>query len=257
MKYSEIPLPFRRKNGRWNIDLEFIISIYDCFLREPDLKKVAKAIQANPSVLSTLLSKHPELQQAKRMADHNRTKSRMAGWILTRLSPATRATWEALTSVSTLEEIDAIFANKPTRMRQELFCHAILHTGYDISKARSIVGISYKDMMGWRNDPEFEQMLEEIQATKSEFWEKKLHELGEDGNPGVIMFVNRTLNRHKGYGEAVIQIGPVGGDQVDIESLDLDLETMKKVLAAMEKQKAEREAEREAGYVKQLPSAKR
>lgn len=241
MKISNVASSIRKKKGKWNVDLEFIITFYDCYVRERSLRTVAAALGMRDSQLQLLFAKHPELEQAREMAERNRSKGALKNYIISHLSQENRVLWDRLIKMSTLEEINAIFKRKPNKVRQQLFCHAILHTGYDLSKACFMVGINRVKLEGWRQDPVFLQMLEEIQFHKKNFFEHALIGLISDGYPGAIIYANRTINRDRGYDEKVTIENTNTGITVDwdIGNLDLDLPTMKKVLAAVEKKKAQ------------------
>lgn len=246
MKFSNISSAVRKKNSHWNIDLEFILSFYDCYVRERSLRTAAAGMNMRESQLRILISKHPELQQALEMAEHSRPKATLKNYVLTTLSKDMRAVWDKLTTLSTLEEINAIFKNKPIKMRQQLFCHAILHTAYDISKACAMVGVDRMQMEKWKGDLEFLQMLEEVQFHKKNFFEHALIGLVAEGYPGAVIYANRTINRDRGYDEKVtIENNVITGGQIDwdIADLDLDMVTMKKVLDAIERKKARMENE--------------
>lgn len=255
MKFSNISSTFRKKNGQWNVDLEFIITFYDCYVRERSLRTVAAAMGMRETQLSLLLKKHPELDQARDMAEMNRNKSALKNYVLNTLSEDARLIWDKIANLSSLEAIEGILKNRPTKVRQQLFCHAILHTGYDISKACAMVGVNRNMIEKWKQDLEFLQMLEEVQFHKKNFFEKALIGLVSDGYPGAVIYANRTINRDRGYDEKITVESniPIGRVDWDIGDLDLDVVTMKKVLAAIEKKKAE--SGEEGGNVLELASA--
>jgi hypothetical protein len=103
------------------------------------------------------------------------------------------------------------------------------------------VGISRGYMEKWKEDPEFLQMLEEIQFHKKNFYERALIGLVAENHAGAILFVNKTYNADRGYSERLdLNVNAQTG-RVDwsIDDLDLDLETQKKLLAAIERKKRE------------------
>lgn len=257
LKVSKI---IHKKGHRWNVDLEFILAFYDAYLREKNLQKVAASLEIRPWNLQDLIKKHPELQQAKEAADRNRVKSKLANYALSHLSPECRKIWNKLESLDTYEEIDELFKGKSVRLRQQLFCHAILHTGYDVSKACSLVGINRGVMNKWRDDLEFMAMLEEVQFHKKNFFENGIVALCHDLHPGALIFANRTINADRGYNEKLEitgqkqVLGPV--TDFDISDLELDLETQRKILAAIEKWKKTHAVELEEDYDEEDSPAK-
>jgi hypothetical protein len=192
----------------------------------------------------------PHIRLARKMAEEKRGhKVDFSGYVLNRLSPEARETWNQIKlhkKDPTFAKIDAILDGKPKRIRQELFIHALVSSNFDLSTACRIVGISKNTLEFWRrNDLEFLQLIEEIQWHKKNFFEHALMDLVEFRNPAAVMFVNRTMNADRGYTEK-LQLEHSGGIDttgINIEDLDLDLDTRKKLLEAIRKQKAQKEME--------------
>jgi hypothetical protein len=239
---SKISREFRKKNGTFNVDLAFVIQFYDAYLREKNLAVVASTFGVTPWNLQKIIERHTELQLAMTMADENRRKGILANYILSNLSHTARATWEKITKLSTYEEIEAVFKKHPVKLRQQLFCTAILYTGHDNSKALRMVGIDYNHLTKWKQDAEFLQMLEEVQWHKKQFFQKALIGLVAEGHPGAVVFVNRTVNADMGYSERLdlnVQ-GQAGNDvRYELEQLDLPVEVLKTVLEAIERKNKE------------------
>lgn len=256
LKLSKITKEARKhKSGKWNVDLEFVLTFYDAYIREKNLAKVARSMDMGPSKLLDLIEKHEELKQAKNMADDNRGKNILGAWCVSMLSPESRKTWEKINSIDSFDLVQEVFKGKSVKLKQEVFCQAMLHTGFNSSKACQMVGIRYRDLEMWKTDFDFCQMLEELQFHKKNFFENSLVGLVEERYPGAVLFVNRTLNADRGYGEK-LQIEEKGGNvsQFDISDLDLDLPTMKKVLAAIDAHKAKMETEAEKHPMKMIPA---
>lgn len=258
---SKVSREFRKKNGNFNVDLAFVLQFYDCYSRERNLAVVASAFGVTQWNLGKIIERHSELQLAMTMADENRKKGVLANYILANLSPQARAIWEKITKLSTYAEVDACFKNKPLQLRQQLFCTAVLYTGHDYAKALRMVGVPYGDFMKWRTDPEFSQMLEELQWHKKQFFHKSLMGLVAEGHPGAVIFVNRTVNADMGYSERLdlnIQGQTHAGDY-PLDQLGLPASVLKQVLEAMEKKKAADAKEATAEVVpetRRIPFAK-
>jgi hypothetical protein len=238
---SKISREFRKKNGGFNVDLAFVLQFYDCYARERNLAVVAHAFGVTPWNLQKIIERHSELQLAMTMADESRKKGILANYILSNLSPQARAIWDKITKLSTYEEVDACFKNKPLKLRQQLFCTAVLYTSHDYAKALRIVGVPYGDFMRWRTDPEFSQMLEELQWHKKQFFHKSLMGLVAEGHPGAVIFVNRTVNADMGFSERLdLNVhGQVGGaGDYPLDQLDLPPAVLKQILEAVERKKA-------------------
>jgi hypothetical protein len=195
-----------------------------------------------PKTLRELIERHYELQQALTLADANRVKSRLSAYTIDNLAPDVRKVWNKLQGMSKMEEIDAVFRpHKSVKLRQQLFCAAFLHSGFDLSKACATVGIGRQVLNKWRDDVDFLGLLEEMMFHKKNFIENKLFALCHDMHPGAIMFANRTLNADRGFNEkiTVTDNTTVVGQHADFDLSDLDLppEILEAVAVAIEKYK--------------------
>lgn len=240
---SKVSREFRKKNGHFNVDLAFVLQFYDAYARERNLAVVAHAFGVTPWNLQKIIERHTELQLAMSMADENRKKGILANYILANLSPQARATWDKITKLETYAEVDACFKGKPLRLRQQLFCTAVLYTGHDYAKALRMVGVPYGEFMKWRQDAEFCQMLEELQWHKKQFFHKSLMGLVAEGHPGAVIFVNRTVNADMGFSER-LDLNVVGGQagndvRYELEQLNLPTSVLKTVLEAIERKNKE------------------
>jgi hypothetical protein len=106
-----------------------------------------------------------------------------------------------------------------------------------------MVNVSKRTIDGWlRSDPEFPELMAEVEFHKKNFFESGLVGQVEEGNVQSIIFANRTYNRDRGYGEVrgVEHSGTVNHLHahahlvLDPEQLGLDLDTTIKVLKALE-----------------------
>ena len=237
MKFSKISKSDRKKNGRWQIDLDLILTFYDAYAREKNITKVAEAMETTTVQLKLMIKKHPEFEKAMEVADRYRSKNKLSGYITRNLSKQARKAWDSLQGASSTDDIEAIFHGHPLRLRQQLFCHALLHTGYDLSKACHMVGISFSTMKHWKDDLDFLQMLEEMQFHKKNFFERSLVGLVEEAHPAAVIFANRTLNADRGYNEKIELRTEEhnANSNFEITDLDLPLEVQKMILKAIDK----------------------
>jgi len=224
--------------------LEFILRFYDACLRDADISHVAKALDRNHQVLRKQIKADPELQLAKTLADQNRKMPgdglELKDYILERLSPDARKVWEDIQFwEDNTGKIDAILNGKSKRIKQELFIHALVSTCFDVSASCKMVGVSRNSLEMWKHDIDFRQMLDDVQWHRKNFFESALLDLVQLRNPAAVMFVNRTQNRDRGYGEKIeVDHTGIAGTGIDIDELDLDLDTRKKILEAVRRKAA-------------------
>jgi hypothetical protein len=244
-----------KRNGK--ITAEFLLTFYDACLREAEFQKIAAACGVSPKTLKTYISQSNPLQLASKMAAEKRgSRESLSNYILGSLSREAKKIWDDLQfwdGADDADRIEAIVGRCSVPMRQELYLHALVKTGYNPSKARRMVGVSKEALAGWRMDPDFHKLVEEVTEHKKDFFENALINLVEEGNPGAIIFVNRTVNAERGYGERLKVEHSVGELQFSIEDLELDLETRRMILQAIRKLKEQRMAADNAQ--KALPEA--
>ena len=230
------------------LNLRFILDWYDAWLREAESSKVAAALEISNQVLHKRLAAHPELQEAKALAEERRGKQdTFIGYVYQQLSPKSKALWDQLSfwndSEHAYEKIEAILKGQTRELRQELWIHALCTSNFNLSTACRLVGVTRAVLEDWSKDLAFRQMIEEIQWHKKNFFEHALMDLVDQRHPGAVLFVNRTVNADRGYGEKLeVEHSGSVGTGFSLEDLDLPLNTRLEILAAIRKRK-EQEAE--------------
>lgn len=236
----------QKLSSKFKPSVATVIEVYDAFLREPAKEKVAKILECKHETLNICLRKWKSLQIAKDMADEKRgSEGSFSKYVFKHLSLEAQKVWEDIEffgdmETSSFEKINGMLSGQPKRIRQELFVHALIHSGFNISEACRQVHLPRLTLEKWkREDLEFRQLIEEIQWHKKNFFEGKLISLVEQENPAAVMFVNRTVNADRGYSEKlkIEHSGKVDAGGIDIDELDLDFETRQKILLAIRKKK--------------------
>lgn len=216
-----------------------LLDWYDAWLRTDEPGKVCAALQISAMTLHTWQKKHPELVEARKLAESRRgDRNNFSGYIFKQLSADAQRVWDKIKFYheegGTYEAIEKILSGQTKRLRQELFIHALATTNFDISEAMRMVNLTRSGLEHWRNDLEFRQLVEEIQWHKKNFFERTLVDLVEARHPAAVMFVNRTINADRGYGEKV-EVNHSTKSGVQLEELDLDVDTQRKILDAIRK----------------------
>ena len=245
--------------------LRFIIDVYDVFLRDPSILKAAKALGVKShGQFCVWLKRNKHLRLAKELADERRDKTNtLPKYILGNLSPKAKKLWQEIEFYVEQDRIRSTplcMTRCSKQLRQEIYLHALINCSYNISRACVIAGTNRQEVRTWAiNDPNFRQMMDEIHDLKKDFFENALMDLVEMRYPNAVMFVNRTINADRGYSEKlrIEHSGPVQG--IDIDALDLDLDTRRKILQAVRAQKEKFQANGhgeiiDAEEVKMLPA---
>lgn len=219
-----------------------VLDLYDAYLRDDNTGRVAAAMGVTSETVLRWISNYPEFIQAKEVADSRRVEtSTFSKYVFQRLSEQAKAVWEDIEFAeehdSSYEKINQILSGRSTKMRQELFIHALVASNFDLSSACRKVCIPHATLMDWKKDDDFRQLIEEIQWHKKNFFERALLDLVQIKNPTAVVFANRTINADRGYTEKlqVEHSGSVSNGGLSMEQLEpyLDLETKKKILLAM------------------------
>lgn len=231
----------RPRNG---VSTRFLLDFYDACLREDCLKKVAACMEIGPRNLRIKVENNKALQLAKQLAEERRgSRDTLADYVYGHLSDEAKGVWDKLQFWEenekgvTRQVIEAVFIGKKKQVRQELFLHALVRSGYNASHACHMVGITRFTLNAWRQEEDFRKLIDEIQWHKKNFFEHALMDLVEQRHPGAVIFVNRTVNQDRGYGERV-QIDHSGLDrEFSVADLDLPLEVRKQILDAIRKKR--------------------
>jgi hypothetical protein len=115
------------------------------------------------------------------------------------------------------------------RHRQQLFLHALVSCNFNASEARRKCGVSYPTHKEWKADPEFAELEVQVVQAKKDLFEEALVSLVKQGDPGAVIFVNKTYNRDRGYNDKVT-LEVSGPQNVTLEQLGLTLEEKRAIL---------------------------
>ncbi len=166
----------------------------------------------------------------------------VADYVYKRLPKKVRRTWDRICAADKakagVEKIERILEKKGKTMRQRLLLHAITVSNFSISSALRKVNISFNQFNQWKEkDSDFAELVEEVEWHRKNFFEDHLAKLVAGGDSSATIFVNKTLNRDRGYNEKLdINLkGSVDVNTLDIDKLDLSLEVRKALLEAIRK----------------------
>lgn len=133
------------------------------------------------------------------------------------------------------EKVSALLANMGKRQRQSLWLHAYMANSFNASKANQFCQVNKDILDGWRKDPMFAKLIDELKWQQKNYYESALVDLVAKGDAYAITFVNRTVNRDRGYGDK-LEVEVSGTIQhnhtIDISKLNLSLSCRKEILAA-------------------------
>lgn len=219
---------------------EMLFTIYEMAKVGSSPTKIADVLGVRRQTMMDWVMNRPEVTAAFEQAKTRRLKSAQSfqQYVYDRLSPKLRDVWDEIRSFegerNAQKRVEKILRTKGIRVRQHLFVHSLIHSNFNPSEACRMVNISKSTLEAWvRNDPDFCELLDEINWHKGNYFEGKLVGLVEAGVPSAIIFANRTFNRKRGYGNTLeVNTNIVNNTHVvvDIDSLDLPIAVRKAML---------------------------
>ncbi len=227
------------------LQLEYILEFYDAQVRGLDLQTTAQLLDVSLKKLKRQLDQYPSLQKARAKAKSKKqTAATFTAYVFGRLSPEAQECWTSIQFWESEEmaqsPVEALLRPKPVRLKQELFVHALVKANWNRSEACRMIGVDLTTLHDWESDPGFAGLLAELNFHKKNFFEGALVKLVADGNPAAVIHVNKTINADRGYNDKLVvqHTGRVEmGRGIDIDALDLDIDTRRKILDAIRRQK--------------------
>lgn len=232
---------------------EYWFKIYD--LARSGMTDCAIATAMGWSHRSTLFRfyrKKPALKEAvERVRAEGGKSETFRDYVHGRLPAKLKKLWDKILSWEEdpygVDKVEAMLARRGQRVRQHLFFYALVHGNFNITEACRLVNISTTTFRQWLNlDPDFQALMEEIHWHKKNFFEGALINLVKNGDSAATIFVNRTVNRDRGYNDKhttdvnVSISGEVNHKhaQVTLKDLDLSLEARKEILQKLRQKTA-------------------
>lgn len=209
--------------------------------------KIAKLLSVPLSTFRDWKSRKPLLKKALRMGRDSKFGANsdfsFQDFVLGKLSPENQKLYKKIVKLdntkSGLAKIEALLTGQGLRARQSLFVHSWLSGNFNLSKALRRVGINRGTFERWCRDPQFRDMVNEIDDIKGDFFEEHLIKLVKKGSESATVFANKTYNQKRGYQQKsavdVTHSGTVEHTHkvVPMESLDLPIRTRRRILEAI------------------------
>lgn len=230
---------------------EFLFDAYELAKQGLTNNQIAQALGLNVRQFHMWAKDKPSLvtalARARQLIEEQEGEK---DFIISRLSPEARKTWDKLKEIHLAKELTSIdrdtalvkvFANCREKTRQQLFCHAVAQFDYDYNKACKFACVSEKKLREWlETSPGFKDLLNEIQFSKGNFYEGALVKKVAQGDTAAVIFVNKTFNGKRGYSERQrLEIDNVNDQQsqLTITLDDLPLEMRKGLLEVYRKKR--------------------
>jgi hypothetical protein len=239
----------KKEPGKYDFKPEYYLRVYRLARAGVKKRTIVRDIGVPRWLFDRWLRKYPALQQALDEARKDlagRDERTFERYVYNRLPEDLKDLWKrlvlddgAINADLTVESLDRIFRGKPLLWRKRLFLHALIHFNFCASEACRCVGLNRATVEGWcRDDRDFARLYKEMHWHKKNFFESALVDLVARGDPGAIVFANRTLNKDRGYADRQ-EVRVTGEVAVThrFDDLGLGVEEKKKILAAIRTKK--------------------
>lgn len=247
------------RQGFKKYGFDWLIDLYDAAIRDEDLTRIAAAVGISRATLDKRHKLDPQVRKVLEKANERRGPGReLSQYVFKHLSPDAKKIWDELMfwneHEDASEKIHHLMLPCPKRIRQELYIHALIHSNFDHSSALRMTGTTRNQVDYWaRQDLEFQQLCEEIEWHKKNFFERALLDLVEEKHPSAVLFANRTINADRGYNEklSIEHSGKIAmGPGIRIDELNLSLACRREILTAIREKKKEEDGTVDINEVK-------
>lgn len=167
---------------------------------------IARALDVNRNTIKDWKKNRADVRKAMELGREEIPEDGFTSYFYRQLPPKLQVLWQQLEAADSagggITIIDGILADHGKRARQSLFLHALVASHFSPTRAMEKVGIDKRQLESWiESDPDFANLVEEIQYHKKNFCDEKLMDLVSKGDPSAIMFANRGINRER-YGKS-------------------------------------------------------
>lgn len=248
--------------------------------------KMAKVMKLTYTTFKDWRRKHPEVKEAlergrrdwvidqkkaeeldrrhqeelhKATSPDGTNKNDIRDFVFSRLPPNLQAIWERIDQAAETGAYDGM-GDEDSRLevkrlkrfsQQHLLLYAIVNSEYNVSEALRKCGIKRSTFDLWCRNPDFQELLRQVNEHKADFFETQFIALVRAGDPKAIIHANKTYNRGRGYGNEVkVSVSGTVDHQhthkmTKITDLDLPLETRIKIRDSYRDKLAEHKEQKE------------
>lgn len=221
------------------------VDIYILAKEGKTIKDIAAALGVSEPQFHAWLRERPVVRYAVDKGKSTGPKEaavKLQDYVYKRLPEHLQTVWDEICyweeAGSGIEKIEAMMANEGLHARQSLWLHAMVSGSFNASDACKKVGVSMTTLKNWiANDPDFAELVDELQVHKKNFFESALIDLVTSRDAMAVIHANKTINRDRGYSEKIdVNVSGTVNHNVTVVSIDtlqLPIETREQILSAL------------------------
>lgn len=236
----------KRESVKW--DDRFYVRIYQLLVDGLTREDISSQLGVTAQTLAKWIKERPALadvvEKAEAVRGTSSTKGTLEDYVYKLLPAPLKDVWDELVELeeegNTIRQMD-LLKEQPEATLKHLFVHALVSSNFDPSAACRRIGISYKKVQRWSSeDEEFGQLIKEVMWHKKNFFESCLTKLVASGDSAATIFVNKTLNRDRGYDTKVpTEVNVKVTNIIEVDDLEVDVETKRQLLDAIRRRRKE------------------
>lgn len=185
-----------------------------------DLKPIYSELGITESQFTELQQSQPSFQRAITAGEADRLPAVFAD-----LSDESKEIWKTLTDREAFPDAKQsallAVANGGKREQQKLLIYGLVESHFDVNSALKALKIPLKTFRNWvKDDPEFAEMISEVQDQKKQFIESRLFRLIAMGSERATIFGAERLLKET-YGQELKHTGNIEHNHQHNTGLDL------------------------------------
>lgn len=206
-------------------DLNLIWKAFKAASTLANASEYPKALGITPEAYDALYAECGAFKEAVENGESCRANSTETK-ILESLSPEALTIWRDLKDIENQDKhviAQLALAKGGDVMRQRMLALGLVETNFQVSRCLKLLKITKREMDKWlRDDPEFQELVAEIQFAKRNYAEDALFRLVGEGSEKAVLFANERLNREQ-YGNEIKVSGEIAhtSGTLDLAALDL------------------------------------
>jgi hypothetical protein len=168
-------------------------------------ERIAKGLGVTKLTLMRWMKAKPALRKAIAMGRGQEGSAKtLSDWVYARLPPEVQVIWNRINKYEKVKNgvarIEAMLENTGKQARQQLFLHAYIVGGFNVSEACRKTNTCRKVWEQWyKTDPDFHTIMDEMLEHKKNFMEGALMDLIAMRDTSAVIFANKTFNADRGY----------------------------------------------------------